>query len=152
MTCVRPNATGLWEWMCLPVERGQKAGRYFRFQPESRHLHFVCWKPSVKPWSRPICIAGWPWRGWFCSLLAKSRARTLLAPKPAHPTTNRHPPAALHPPPHWHYFLAKMDGGYSTIVFFGQEYLLGALSSTLSGVFQCSPRAPNKHTHTSTHT
>lgn len=57
------------------------------------------------------------------------------------------PPSALHPPPSWHYFSAAPASGYSTIVLCGREHLLGALSSTLSGVFQSDPRAPPHHHH-----
>lgn len=125
------------------VERGQRDGGVSDSSRQgASHFHFVHWKPSVKLWWRAICISGWLWRGRLCSLPSKSRARTLPAPKPAHPTTNRHPPSALHPPPSWHYFSTASASGYSTIVLHGQEHLLGVLSSTLSGVFQSDPRVP----------
>lgn len=76
-------------------DRGRRC--YRRFEPSSQHFHFVCCKLSVKLWWRAICISGWLWRGWLCSLPPKSRARTLLAPK--HCPPHHQPAPTLCPSP-----------------------------------------------------
>lgn len=68
---------------------------------ESASFHFVPWKPSVKILWRAICIFGWLWRGWFCSPLRKSRARTLLALEDR-VRPNLPPLSSADPPPSTH--------------------------------------------------
>lgn len=146
--------------VCVPArlgceskrERGQKTGRCFRFQPKSRHLHFVCWKPSVKLWSRPICIAGWPWRGWFCSFTIEKPCPHTAGSKTCPPRHQQAPtrcPSSTSP-------LALLFGQDERWLFHHCVVWPGvpAGSSFINPLwgFQHSPRAPHKHTRTRTRT